>query len=157
MTVSKTYRGNLHALILVVATGCVGEPARQHVDSAIPVSALERQIVLTVPQRSSEAFRFTGMPGRPYIKRSSYGSSRATERVLDQLAADYALQRIDGWQITSLGVYCEVFEIAAGGSIDETLARLKSDTRVESAQTMNVFSVLARRGYSACLANALPT
>ena len=148
MTLSKTYIPNLLALVFVVAAGCAGEPARQLVDSRTPASGAERQIVLTVSQNRSGAFRIAGAPGRPYIKRSGYGSSVATGRLLDELAKEYQLRRIDGWYIASLGVYCEVFEIQADRSIDTTLARLKSDTRVESVQSMNVFRVLADRNFS---------
>ena len=145
MKTITTYKANLLALILFIAAGCAVEPARQGVDSKDAVSISERQIVLTVPQSHREKFRVKGAPGRPYIRRGSYHSSPETERALNQIADSYALRRIDGWYIASLGVYCEVFEVPDDRSIDETLVRLKSDPRVESAQRMNMFSVLGHR------------
>lgn len=142
MTTITKYLANLLALMLLIAAGCAVEPVPQGVDSKAAVSVSERQIVLTVPQSHPVAFRVNGAPVRPYIRRSSYRSSAETERVLNQLAANYALRRIDGWHIASLGVYCEVFEVPVDRSIAETLTRMKSDARVESAQRMNVFSVL---------------
>ena len=145
MNTGLTYGTRFLALVPALAflAACAGEPVRQGGDDHVQVATAERQIVLTVPQARTEALRFTGAPGRPYVRRSSYGSSTETERVLNQLAADYDLQRVDGWHIASLGVYCEVLELTGDHSIAETLARLNADARVDSAQQMNLFNVLA--------------
>ena len=68
--------------------------------------------------------------------------SPRVERVLDQLAVDYDLERADAWPIASLGVHCQVF-VLRSGDVDEVLVALAGDGRVESAQVMNQFETLA--------------
>ena len=57
------------------------------------------------------------------------------------LRHDYRLVAIDGWPIETLGVYCAVMEVDPARSVDETLARVKADPRVQLAQPMQLFSV----------------
>lgn len=104
-----------------------------------------RQILLTVTQTDHGRPSLSGAPGRRYLRRSPYGRSTATERLLDRIAEDYALIRADGWPIRSLGVYCEVFMVPGDISVDDIVAQLVSDPRVDSAQRMQTFQVMSRQ------------
>lgn len=110
------------------------------------VDLTERQILLTLKQPDTGTLRLTGPPGKSYLKRRGYRSSVETEKVLDQIAKQYELERVEGWPIRSLGVYCEVFGLRAGQEVEGTLGRLASDPRIDSVQAMNTFEVLAQ-GY----------
>lgn len=124
----------------VLATSCAvtGDPPET-------TAAEKRQILLTLKQADPRALRLAGPPGKSYLKRRGYRSSPATERTLDQIAKQYELERVDGWPIRSLGVYCEVFGLGEGQELDGLVGQLAEDPRVDSVQAMNTFEVLAQR------------
>ena len=101
--------------------------------------SLVRQILVTAKQPSGAAFVLAGDPATAYARRRGYGAAPGIDRLLDTIAADYAIRRVDGWLITSLGIYCEVYELAPDQDPAELMARVGADTRVESVQAMNVF------------------
>ena len=105
----------------------------------------ERQILLTLKQADQGVLRLTGPPGKSYLKRRGYRGSLETERLLDQIAEQYELERVEGWPIRSLGVYCEVFGVREDQKVEGVVDRLAEDPRVDSAQAMNTFEVLAGR------------
>jgi subtilisin family serine protease len=116
--------------------GCASSPAR---DAAAHDPEGGRQILLTVHQDEDLALQLRGATSTRYLTRRGYGPSPAVERTLNQLAQEHDLTRIDGWLIASLDAYCEVFAVAPGIVIDDLLATLNEDPRVELAQRMNVF------------------
>ena len=98
-----------------------------------------RQILVTTAQSGSGAMALAGDPTTAYVRRRGYGPAPETERLLDGIASDYGLRRVEGWLISSLGIYCEVYELASDQSFDELMSRVGADPRVESVQAMNVF------------------
>jgi subtilisin family serine protease len=100
---------------------------------------LVRQILVTARQAPTIAFGLTGDPAMVYQRRRGYGPAPGVERLLDSIADDYGLTRIEGWLISSLGVYCEVYELRPGQDRDDVLARVSADPRIDSAQPMNVY------------------
>lgn len=64
-----------------------------------------------------------------------------------ELGADHGLHLRTDWPLESLGVHCFVYRPASGLArelpIEELIARLAGDARVESAQRMNLFEVLS--------------
>ena len=61
-------------------------------------------------QPDSLAIGLTGAPNQRYAQRR-YGPTPSVERILTQLAREHRLERVDGWSIASLSVYCEVFAV----------------------------------------------
>jgi subtilisin family serine protease len=100
--------------------------------------------VLTVRQTESLAANLTGTPSQRYLQRR-YGPTPSVERVLTQLARDNHLERVDGWPIESLDVYCEVFAVPDGRALEDVIAALDADPRVELVQPMNVFETQTTR------------
>lgn len=107
--------------------------------SAAESGSLSRQILVTAKQPSGAAFAFAGDPSTAYARRRGYGPAPEIDRLLDAIASDYGLRRVDGWLITSLGIYCEVYELAPDQDPAELMAEVRADTRVDSVQAMNVF------------------
>ncbi|HEY7671762.1 MAG TPA: S8 family serine peptidase [Gammaproteobacteria bacterium] len=126
--------GLVASLALIV--GCASPPAR---DAAAYDPESGRQILLTVHQDEDLALQLRGATSTRYLTRRGYGPSPAVERILNELAQEHGLTRIDGWLIASLDAYCEVFAVAADVDIDRLLTSLNEDPRVELAQRMNVF------------------
>ena len=122
--------------LAALLTACANLPSsgRAGTGAAAP------QILVTAKQSQPSAFALVGDPSLAYQRRRGYGATPEVDRLLDELADDYGLKRVEGWLISSLGVYCEVYELAPGQSTDDLIARVSADPRVDSAQAMNVFS-----------------
>jgi subtilisin family serine protease len=121
---------------------CAGAGPSKHDAAAGTVGDSARQVLLTVRQPESLALGLTGVPNQRYAQRR-YGPSPSVERILTQLAREHRLERVDGWPIASLSVYCEVFAVTDDRSLDAVIAELKADSRVELVQRMNTFETQA--------------
>ncbi len=98
----------------------------------------DRQILVTIKQPPALAVGLTGAPNQRYLQRR-YGPSPTVDRILSQLAHDHDLQRVDGWPIESLGVYCEVLSVPGERNVGEIVGLLAKDTRIDLVQRMNLF------------------
>ncbi|HXR63186.1 MAG TPA: S8 family serine peptidase [Rudaea sp.] len=83
-----------------------------------------------------------GNAGDHYHRPSSYGAGPGAGPLLDALAAEYAITRVSGWPMRTLGVHCEVFATARGSDAEAVAARLAHDPRVDSAEPMRQFRTL---------------
>ena len=134
-----------HALALGFAlalAACAGAGPTQHDAGTGAAGGAARQVLLTVRQPESLALGLTGVPSQRYTQRR-YGPSPSVERILTQLAREHRLERVDGWPIASLSVYCEVFAVTDDRSLDAVISELKADSRVELVQRMNTFETQA--------------
>lgn len=122
------------AIVLVLLAGaCTTAP---------PPDPDAPRLLITVAE--PVAARYQGSPAR-FGYAAPYGASAYVARVLDALSREYALQRVEGWRIDALGVYCEVFATRAADP-DALMSALAADERVESVQRMNAFRTLASAG-----------
>jgi subtilisin family serine protease len=128
----------------IALTGCSGTRVVPPGVSSPTADSAARQILLTVREENSIPAGLTGAPNKRYLHRR-YGPTPVVDRTLNQLARDHGLQRVDGWPIRSLDVYCEVFEVSEDASVDEILASVASDPRVDLAQRMNIFETETTR------------
>ena len=137
-------RASLIASLALIVGGCASTSSFQD-QRATPLRA-SRQILLTVPQDAvSSAIQLTGAPSKRYLRRRGYQADPAVEHTLNQLASEHGLQRIEGWPIGSLDVYCEVFEVPETAAVDAVIDRLAADPRVDLVQRMHIFETLASR------------
>ena len=137
----------LAAVLLVaaaaLAAGCASVTRQSSPEAAAAANALlKRQTLLTVRQPDSAAAGLTGAPGSRYLKRR-YGPTPEVERVLTRLAREHGVERVDGWPIAALSIYCEVLEVPADAAVDDVIAALAADPRVDLVQRMNVFETEA--------------
>jgi hypothetical protein len=122
------------ALIGALLTGCAGT-------AAMP-AAPERRILVMIEDADAGRLDLRGARSGAYRQSRAYpGTPARVARVLESLADDFGIQPVDGWPMRSLGVHCAVFEVAPGTSVDEVIARLAADGRVESVQRMQRFEV----------------
>jgi len=131
------------ALVLLVAA-CAGTRPTQGGTGPSLATTAPRQILLTVHQPESLALGLTGSPNQKYAQRR-YGPTPSVERILTQLAHEHRLTRVDGWPIASLSVYCEVFAVSDERPLEQVIAKLAADPRVELVQPMNVFDTQSAR------------
>lgn len=130
-------------LLIAAISACTSTQSRRDALVAPDVDTAKRQIIVTVPQARAASGAPIGGPGKRYLRRGGYRASAATHRTLDQIAEDYDLVRVDGWLIRSLGVYCEVYQVADAGEVDELVRQLDADPRVDLAQPVQMFATLS--------------
>jgi subtilisin family serine protease len=135
--------GAIVALALLLAA-CATAPRDDATTASIAAAVARRQILVTVRQPAAFAAGLTGVPTERYLQRR-YGPMPTVDRVLSRLAREHGLRRIDGWQIRSLGVYCEVLGVPDGRDVDAVIAALAADPRVDLAQRMNLFETQTTR------------
>jgi subtilisin family serine protease len=125
------------ALALLLAA-CATPPRDDTSRPSTTAAIAERQILVTVRQPPSFVAGLTGAPNERYLQRR-YGPTPTVDRVLSQIAREHGLRRVDGWQIQSLGVYCEVLRVPDRQDVDEVIAAISEDPRVDLVQRMNLF------------------
>jgi subtilisin family serine protease len=79
-----------------------------------------------------------------YRQRGGYQGSTWSERITDQLADDYDLEKLTEWPMTEVGMHCVVYQLADKASLATAIERLSKDDRVEIVQTMNTFKTKAQ-------------
>lgn len=131
--------------LCLLVSACAVSPERGLGALALNEADARRQIVLTVRQDRNTAVQLRGAPDSRYATRRGYGPSPGVDRVLNQLARAHDLERVDGWTIGSLDVYCEVFAVEDGVEIDALVEKLRRDPRVELVQRMSLFDTLLGR------------
>ncbi len=137
------------ACLLLAALGCSsgGMPspraAAPETPPAADGAANERRILVTLTQAAPAPLRGAGSSSRGYAGSPEYALTERTRRIVARLAREHRLLEVEGWPIRALGVYCVVFEVPAGRSVDEVVELLAGDSRVESAQPMQRFEVLS--------------
>lgn len=126
----------LRALALLACIAC-GVCAAQ--DAGVPGASLDRQ-VLVMLRAAPPHFR----PDASYAGGYDAAVGRAAQaRIAEKLATQYELTVVNSWPMPALGVDCFVMQARAGAALEPIVARLVADPRVESAQAMNTFAVLA--------------
>lgn len=126
-------------LVLLAACATVSPPARPN--AAADSGAVGRQILVTLEEIEPPPLRRPGSSSGGYVDPSGYSVSPRTRRTATRLARDYDLAERQGWPIRPLDLYCVVYEVPAEMPIEDVIARLSNDARVESVQPMQTFEV----------------
>jgi len=133
------------ALAVLLAACATTTPRDREAPVAASASATaNRQILVTVRQSTELAAGLTGAPNARYLQRR-YGPAPTVDRILSQIAHDHGLRRVDGWEIRSLGVYCEVLVVPSDRDVDAVIKAIAADPRVDIVQRMNVFETQSTR------------
>ena len=136
----------LAAALAVLLAACATTPRERGAGAAsvTKTATANRQILVTVRQSTDLAAGLTGAPNARYLQRR-YGPAPTVDRVLSQIARDHGLHRVDGWEIQSLGVYCEVLAVPIDRDVDAVIASIAADPRVDIVQRMNMFETQSTR------------
>ena len=104
-------------------------------------SAEGRQILVTLEETHLPPLRRPGSSSGGYVQPARYAVSERTRRTATRLARAYRLEQRQGWSIRPLDLYCVVYQVPTGVPIEDVIARLSEDSRVESVQPMQRFEV----------------
>ena len=129
--------------IAVAALLCLGSAACARLDRQddmrVDDGSAQRQVLVML--------RTAPPHFRPDIDYAGSYDSRvgrdARRRIAEGLAAQYELVIINDWPMPALGVDCFVMNSLGKAPIETVVEKLSLDPRVESAQAMNLFHVLA--------------
>ena len=149
---SAAGRGAVAAFVAaaLLQAGCAAEPVSHDRFTRLPVAAradVARQIVVTIEE--SRAPRLVATPGatpRALGGTVAYRGSALAQDIARDLARDYRMEWVAAWRIDVLGVHCVVFRVPGADARDDLLARLRADSRVESAQPMQQFNTSSGPG-----------
>ncbi|MGS2724037.1 S8 family peptidase [Porticoccus sp. GXU_MW_L64] len=86
--------------------------------------------------------------GRNYQAPLNYDSTLLVRRQVKDLAREYQLREERGWLINSLSVYCVLLGVPNDRKLDDVMAGLRNDRRVESVQRMVSYSVQGEASYN---------
>jgi subtilisin family serine protease len=132
-------------VLIAVAAGCATTmPANRPSGAAGSGADSERQIVVTIRDASNGLRAAPGATARAYSSPSTYQGTAYARRVIAALERDYSINWVAGWRIDLLSVHCAVFVAHDRAERDALVARLRRDSRVESAQPMNTFATSSR-------------
>lgn len=130
-------RATMFGLLCLAFGMCAAQESRP--DAAAPNESPDRQ-VLVMLRSAPPHYR----PDAAYAGAYDAAIGRAAQmRIAERLASQYELTIVNSWPMPALGIDCFVMEARRGAALEQVVARLAADPRVESAQSMNVFSVLA--------------
>jgi subtilisin family serine protease len=114
---------SLLAGLALLTAGCSGLALRQGVGAeteALPRQLQSRQLIVTLAPAAPEVW--------------------AT--LAKELSGEYGLDQVGAFPLTSLGVQCVVFQVSENRPLDDVLAQLTVDPRVESVQQNQFFQGL---------------
>jgi subtilisin family serine protease len=110
----------LVAGLAVLTGGCGSLALQDQTIEARPKQLQTRQVIVTLAAAAPEVW--------------------AT--LAKEISADYGLDQVGAFPLTSLGVQCVVFQLNENRPLDDVLARLTADPRVESVQQNQFFQGL---------------
>lgn len=118
---------NLFILLILPSyfflASCTHPLAKSPIDAQEFQQFAENQILVNLPHTDSEEL----------------------ENVISDMAQEYSLIQVSSWPIAMLGIHCYVFAVKDNVSPGLVVSRLQLDPRVESAQPMYTFEVMATK------------
>jgi subtilisin family serine protease len=106
-------------------------------------SVADHLLLIGFPDQSIN--RVQSASSTSYRRRGGYQSSGWSQRITQQIAEDYHIQKLTEWPMSEVGVHCVVYQVPAGASVPETMQRLSQDTRVSIVQNMHLFKTEAHQ------------
>ena len=138
----------MRLLMLVMSVvwlgGCASQATLTPRGAATQQPHADEMLVVTVHNPIAPGRASVGSTLRGYALSGGYTVSAAARQSMASLAKDYALELVDSWPITALGVHCAVFTWREAVTRSEMLGRLAADRRVESVQPLHLFSSASR-------------
>src|ERR1700733_4015303 len=99
-----------------------------------------RFVVVTVRNDPRPLATRAGATVRGYDSAGLYGVTSDARATVRAISKDYGLHEVSAWPIAALRIHCIVFRVPENAEPAQMIARLASDSRVDSAQPLNQFA-----------------
>lgn len=113
-------------------------------DAYLDQKNTDRLLLVAFTDLSINSLKGTASP-TSYRNRGGYQSSSWSERITNQLAEEYNLEKMTEWPMSEVGAHCAVYRVADKAVMANTIERLSKDGRVEIVQSMNLFKTKAQQ------------
>jgi len=133
----------LAALFAMLTLAACVQFTRETGDEELIRTHPERFVVITLQNTEAMPSPRAGSSPRDYGSATQYAVAPRTRSMAHELAEQYKLRPVREWPITQLHVHCIVYQMSVGESQPDLLRRLRSDSRVESAQPLHSFGTLS--------------
>ena len=145
MKASFSIRLTILVLCIFLSGGTNLLAAGKNAHAIITNRDADRLLLVAFTDRSINSIKGSASP-ISYRQRGQYGDSTTwSERVTDQLAEDYHLEKMREWPMTQLGMHCVVYRLPDKSAVSGMIERLSKDDRVEVVQNMHVFKTKAKK------------
>lgn len=118
-------------------------PDSAELSTVLDTTATDHLLLIGFPDRSMD--RVQAASSTSYRRRGGYQSSGWSQRMSQQIAEDYHIQKLTEWPMTEVGVHCAVFRVPADASVSDTMQRLARDKRITIVQNMHLFNTKAHQ------------
>jgi hypothetical protein len=133
------------AIVLLAALmQCGGAFAAENTEQAVlpaPGASAEKTIMILFSPADATA-TLGSARATNYRNRTGYYTSGKDHRLSEAVSADYQLNLVVDWPITELDLVCAVLSIPDDRTIDEVIALLEQDDRLQLVQKMQTFAAL---------------
>jgi subtilisin family serine protease len=103
-----------------------------------------RLLLVAFSDNTINSLKGTASPTAYRNRGGAYQSSTWSERITNQIADEYGMEKLTEWPMTEVGAHCVVYQVQDKAVLADTIARLSKDDRVEVVQSMNVFKTKAQ-------------
>ena len=144
----KTYL-KLFLLALAVVTSVAESKTVGDGKGGDPYSVLDqhnadRLLLVAFTDNTINSLKGTASPTTYRNRGGAYQSSTWSERISNQLAEEYGMEKLTEWPMTEVGAHCIVYQVAEKAALASTIERLSKDDRVDVVQGMNIFKTKAQ-------------
>jgi len=115
----------------------------EELSTVLNSSNADHLLLIGFPDQSMN--RVQSASSTSYRRRGGYQSSGWSQRITQQIAEDYHIQKLTEWPMSEVGVHCAVYQVPAGASLPETIQRLSHDKRVSIVQNMHLYKTEAHQ------------
>jgi subtilisin family serine protease len=137
---TKIVCSNLFGLLaLLICNWSLAVAATDKLQISEPYSG-QRHVLVTFTSDEMLLRRRAGSGFKGYGG-NAYRDAATARFVANQLSEEYALRKVSDWPISALDVHCVLYEVAQQDNIEQLIARLNADPRIESVQAMQRFEL----------------
>jgi subtilisin len=128
-------------LWIVQFCGAFAAETAEQTTTPVPNAGVEKTImVLFSPVETSAAIGSSRLTN--YRNRTGYYTRGRDRRLSEAVSRDYQLNLVTDWPITELDLICAVISIPDDRSVEEVIALLEKDERLQLVQKMQTFEAL---------------
>lgn len=135
-------------LLLFISLSIITAPCKSteinlepELDTVLNIDNADHLLLVGIPDQTIN--RPLGASPSSYRRRSHYQSSGWSQRVSQQIAEDYHIEKLTEWPMTEIGIHCIVYQVSQNASVTDTIKQLSQNTDISIVQNMHLFKTKA--------------